>query len=148
MTMRTSLPSCYIHQNPEAAGLASCASYRWSSFGEYANLRSRSGIGGLCDTDLALRMLGGREEFVRFHGDPNDGECMDVDGLRSATRSIPDDVAFDIAARAIAPVDVGLMKSMEKGARDDALRKMKSAGLSIRQIERLTGIGRGVISRV
>lgn len=40
-----------------------------------------------------------------------------------------------------------LLQTYEKNARDDALRKLKASGLSVRQIERLTGINRGVISK-
>ena len=41
-----------------------------------------------------------------------------------------------------------LLKSYGKHERDEAIRKLKRAGLSGRQIERLTGIGRGIIQRL
>ncbi len=137
----------YIHRNPEKAGIASCESYGWSSYPEYASAGARLSSGGLCDTSLALRMLGGQDEFARFHRSSDEENCLDVDRLRSGTRSMPDDMAAEIAVRVLCPIEVGSMKSMEKDARDAALRKLKAAGLSLRQIERLTGIGRGVIYR-
>ena len=39
------------------------------------------------------------------------------------------------------------IQSLEAQKRDDILRNLKENGLSIRQIERLTGINRGVILR-
>ena len=39
------------------------------------------------------------------------------------------------------------VQSMSKAERDEALRVMKERGISVRQIERLTGINRGAIQR-
>jgi hypothetical protein len=39
------------------------------------------------------------------------------------------------------------LQSYGRGKRDAALRKLKSKGLSVRQLERLTGINRGVIQK-
>ena len=39
------------------------------------------------------------------------------------------------------------LKSVERGRRDAVLLELKRAGLSIRQIERLTGIGRNIVAR-
>ena len=40
------------------------------------------------------------------------------------------------------------MKTLPKVARNEALQEMRNMGLSVRQIERLTGVGHGTISRV
>lgn len=39
------------------------------------------------------------------------------------------------------------LQKMNKEERDEALRLLKDEGLSVRQIERLTGINRGVVLR-
>ena len=36
---------------------------------------------------------------------------------------------------------------MDRAERNEALRKLKKAGLSVRQIERLTGINRGTVQK-
>ena len=33
-------------------------------------------------------------------------------------------------------------------ARDEAVRKLRAAGLSVRQVERLTGVSRGVVAKI
>ena len=40
-----------------------------------------------------------------------------------------------------------VLKSYDRGRRDAALRELKNQGLSIRQLELLTGINRGVIQK-
>lgn len=137
----------YIHQNPEKAGIASCCSYRWSSYGEYASAPACLNRASLCDTEPALRMLGGCDEFKLFHAQSDDREFLEGETLRSATRSMPDAEAAEIARSVVGSADIASLKSMNKAARNEALKKMKAAGLTVRQIERLTGIGRGVVSR-
>ena len=39
------------------------------------------------------------------------------------------------------------LQKMERKERNEALRKLKERGLSVRQIERLTGISRNIIQR-
>ena len=39
------------------------------------------------------------------------------------------------------------LQGMEKSGRDEALRKLKKADLTVRQIERLTGISHGIVQR-
>ena len=38
--------------------------------------------------------------------------------------------------------------SLDRAKRDEVLRALRNAGISIRQIERLTGIGRNAVARV
>ena len=39
------------------------------------------------------------------------------------------------------------IEKLEKFERDDIIRKLKNAGLSIREIERVTGISRGIVAK-
>lgn len=134
----------YIHKNPEKAGLGACAAYRWSSYGEYTG-RSR-----LCDTEFVLALFDGIENFEAFHRSFEGECCLDVDGVRSATRSMPDAQAADLTSQtlaAIGAVEAGQVKSLGRAERNAALRALKQAGLSVRQIERATGVSRGAIQR-
>ena len=40
-----------------------------------------------------------------------------------------------------------MLQAMNRDARNKALRKLLDAGMSVRQIERLTGISRGIVQR-
>ena len=127
----------YIHDNPEKAGIAPSREYRWSSYGEYL-----SGAHLISD-ELVLGLIGGREHFEEFSRSDRysgyyvrSGKRVSDDDVLLAARSVLDDVT---------PTEV---KGLEKACRDDALRALRQAGLTCKQIERLTGIGASIISRV
>ena len=123
------------------AGIASAASYRWSSYHEYLG----ESLWGqrFADTRLLLGMLGGVDEFVRFSFDETAG-----DNYRPNLRPrIPDDTAAEVLAEVLADLPPSRLKSVERDRRDAVLLELKRAGLSIRQIERLTGIGRNIVAR-
>lgn len=133
----------YIHLNPSAAGIAAFDDYRWSSFGEY---RGTADAIRLADTALPLKMIGGEEALVRFHrAADGDGFFIDADEPRSATRAMGDGRAQGIAAQVLGDLAPSDLKALGKPARNEYLARLRGAGLSVRQIERLTGIGRGVI---
>lgn len=131
----------YIHNNPVKARTASAASYRWSSHHEYLG----ESLWGqrFADTRLFLGMLGGVDGFASFSLD----EAGD-DSYRPDLRPrIPDDTAAEVLAGVLDDLPPSRLKSVERGRRDAVLLELKRAGLSIRQIERLTGIGRNIVAR-
>lgn len=136
----------YIHFNPEKAAVASHDSYVWSSYGEYV---SRRGALRLCKTDLVLGLCGGVKGFEEYHLTcPQDAGCMDIESVRSKTRAMPDDEALVRAEHVLGGKRTASLKALGKKERDAALLLLLEEGLSIRQIERLTGISRGIIQKV
>ena len=126
----------YIHDNPCSLGIER-DEYRWSSYSEYA------GGGGLVDSRFLFEVIGGREHFEEFSASgredayyPHAGGRMDSAELAEAAR---------IATKGKDPSTVATMPVSE---RDCILKRMKEIGLSYRQIERLTGLGRYLIKRV
>lgn len=135
----------YIHFNPEKAGLAGQTQYRWSSYQEYVGCPK---VRSICSTELVLGLFGGVEGFVAFHKvHAEEVSRMDIDSLRSATRSMPDEQALVIAQQTLDGRDPSELKSLERKERNRMLVALLASGLSIRQLERLTGIGRGVIQK-
>lgn len=132
---------CYIHENPQKAGICRREEYPWSSYNEYL------GGDGPCHTDFVKAVFGGTESFVRSHEIYGGATCLDVDGLRSATRAMHDDQARVLASEVLDGRDLNDLKALPVEARNDALRRLKAARLSIKQIERLTGIGRSIVQR-
>ena len=135
----------YIHRNAETAGVASASVYPWSSYCEIAGKSVDLEGEGLCDVAAVCEIFGGVDEFKRFHAmaDEQDGFAW-IDGYRPR---MSDDEAREIAQRCCGTTFADRIVSMPKVDRDKALRLLKDHGLSIRQIERLTGVGRGPISR-
>ena len=129
----------YIHQNPVAAGMtANVSSYPWSSFDHYVDAPR------LVDNRMALQLLG-PEGFAEFHEYIDLASvCLDVD---SGRRMVPNEEMYTVARAVLQDVKVEEIAGLERGLRDDALRKLKRAHLSIRQIERMTGVPKSVVSR-
>ena len=126
----------YIHNNPAKAGMCSADEYPWSSYHEYA-----SGIQGIATVTLVLGMCGGREGFRAFQAEGGDDYRF---GQRSR---VTDAEAREVARRILGDIAPGDVKAMERPRRNALLFDLRDAGLSVRQIERLTGIGRGTIAK-
>ena len=128
----------YIHNNPEKAGLCSADEYRWSSYQEYM------GKPGLCETAGILKDLGGPAGFAEFI---REGRQKEFRPLAERHVRISDDEAACIASAVYPDLRLDDVKSLPLDQRNAVLIRLRSEGISIRQLERLTGIGRNVISR-
>ena len=130
----------YIHQNPEKAGMAATGDYRWSSYREYL------GAAGFVDTELGLSLLGGREGFLDFHATLDmTAACCDVGRSR---RIVCEEDARAVAQAALGDTRLESVAGLARSERDDAICRLRAASLSVRQIERLTGVSRGVVAKV
>ena len=127
----------YVHDNPAKAGICPADEYPWSSYHEYVESSE------ITDVGLVLDMLGGAEGFVAYS---DDGQPRSYRFDRRAR--VPDDEMADVAHLVLGSVPARDVRALGKPDRDDALRALREIGLSVRQIERLTGIGHGTISRV
>ena len=137
----------YIHNNPATAGICAAEDYPWSSYHEYAGAPDRTGTGRTgapdrTDTGLLLEMLGGREAFVRFSS-----SSERVRYRPPARPRLADAAAEEVAREVLGPLTASELKGQEQARRNALLCELREAGLSVRQIERLTGIGRGTITR-
>lgn len=128
----------YVHNNPVKAGIGGLSEYPWSSYREYTGDRR------LCDTSLVLGMLGGVQQFKEFSMAANDDKCLEAEPAR---RRLTDDEARAVAERALGG-KLDSLGGLPQCNRDAALAELKRAGISIRQAERLTGIGRKVVANV
>ena len=127
----------YVHDNPENAGICPAAEYPWSSYHEYV------GSAEVADTRLVLDMLDGTEGFVAY-SQPEQRRTYRFD-RRSR---VPEDAMGDVARLALGELPAHEVKALPKAERDQRLLDLRDAGLSVKQIERLTGIGTCTISRV
>ena len=130
----------YIHQNPVKEGMTRTCEYRWSSYGEYLGEKD------LAETELALGMFGSRQSFIDFHKTLDlTATCCDIDRAR---RLLSEEEARNVAAAVLGDIHLESIVGLERSARNDAIRKLRNAHLSVRQIERLTGVSRGIVARV
>lgn len=132
----------YIHKNPEAAGLSLTSEWPWSSYREYI------GEPDLVDSGMVLDMLGGVDGFVEFHAQTHEGE-KPIECEEGAPNSRLTDEEALVAARDLLPgLALETLAGLSRGERDEAVATLRGAGLGVRQIQRLTGISLGAISRV
>ena len=135
----------YIHQNPVKAGLVGrVADYPFSSWGEYDG-RVEPAF-QICDTDVVLKRTP-LEELQAWVDDPlgDDVACLEMEGS-SRVRPSDEQVWQTIQAR----LGVSNMADFQQLAAEDkrrVIRLLKAQGASNRQLERLTGTGRGFIQR-
>ncbi|WP_213951813.1 MULTISPECIES: transposase [Tepidanaerobacter] len=134
----------YIHQNPYNAGIVeNIADYPWSSYHEYIEEPR------LCDTEFGLSLFSSDRVkaiklFEEFNLAENQDRCLDYDqGVRLNDMQATDFIKSICDVQS--PSEIALF---EKGKRNKIIKQCREKGLSIRQIERLTGISFGVIRGV
>lgn len=138
----------YIHQNPLKAGLINnIGDYPWSSYNNYLN--SGTYETNLLDLDFTLNLFSDNstkaiKAFTDFHKYLKDDHCLDIeDGNR-----ISDLEAADIIKTKFELKNAKDLMEFESNQRNECIRELKvKYNLSNRQIERLTGINRGIIQR-
>ncbi|MDO9535653.1 MAG: transposase [Bacillota bacterium] len=136
----------YIHQNPYKAGLVkNIANYDWSSYGEYVSENMNKSA--LVDVHFLLNIFNedkkkAVKQFVDFHGELQEDNCMDIeDNFR-----ITDQEAREIIKKLCNIRSAPELQKMNKQQRNSYIKQLKEEySMSIRQIERLTGINRGII---
>lgn len=132
----------YIHQNPCKAGLEATPghSYPWSSFYEY-----KKGTSILVNTEYIFNLLGGKDNFLKLHEMKDESDCLDIDKTK---RRIPDDVAKEIIFTECHCANVTEFQNLSLLERNKSILTLYKKGISIRQLNRLTGIPKGVIDRI
>lgn len=129
----------YVDANPAVAGICPASAYEWSSARDYL------GRNGVTDTDLVLDMLGGREGFIEFsRRDPMPLSAYPGSKL---SRHITDDEALRVAKRALGETGLDALEGMPATKRNESVRDLLDAGLTINQVARITGLDRHIIQR-
>jgi putative transposase len=134
----------YIHQNPLIAKMVNAIDeFKYSSYQEYVNNEvfiDKNFILGLFDTNISKSV----KEFIEYNNKTNDDLCLEY----NRNKRIPDVEAIVFIKKICgikAPKD---LQNISKEERDIFLKKLRKRSLSIKQLERLTGISRGIIQRI
>jgi len=126
----------YIHQNPVKAGIVEKMNdYKYSSYREYLTDRI------LADTAFSLMMVG-RDEWIRLHNIFAE-ENFEVAGKVSISEE-QIRRKIQLLTGGSEPYEIASWSKLE---RNFAIGRLKEEGLSIRQIERATGISRGIVAK-
>ena len=126
----------YIHQNPLKAGIVDkIEDYKWSSYREYYMCSD-----AIADKEFVSEMLPA-EEFIKYH-QIEETECF----FLGEKTTVSDEEIRRIIIKKY-DIEPNSLAALDKEKRNKLLHKFKKE-FSIRQIERVTGIARGVVQKV
>lgn len=127
----------YIHQNPLKVGMVKAiGDYKWSSYSDYLNSQR-----AIVDRDIVMGYFINAEKFIEFHNQHSTECCLDYQEKKRYT-----DDKLRKTIKCI--VDIEKLHIMENKERDNIIKRIKKeTGASIRQLERVLGIGRNIIQK-
>lgn len=126
----------YILNNPQKAGICKASEYKWSSYHDYGKTNV------LTDTKIVKELLGTESAFEQFMLQQDDAEYMEAE-----PRKRSDAWALSVIQNKLHVMSGTQLQQLDRQQRNEALVLLKKEGLSVRQLERLTGINRGVIQK-
>ena len=130
------------------AGIVESADeYEYSSWAEYEGKVNPAVQ--LCDTEAVLRRIP-FEELQAWVNDPlPDDMCFLEDNLNEKPpKALTDETVWMMIARMTGVSNPTDFQRLEKDIQREALRELRKDGATVRQLQRLTGIGRGLIQRL
>jgi len=116
--------------------LTTSDTYKHSSYNEHARPDNR----GITDTKYVLEILP-LSQFIAFHEEIEAGGVMDI----SEKHRLNDKIAKGIIFKLSGCSNPSEVQALEPEKRNKILFALKKEGLTVRQIERLTGINRGIV---
>ena len=136
----------YIHQNPIKAGIAgNVKDYEYSSWGEYDG--SVDSVFQICATHTVLNRIPFKE-LVDWVNDPLPDSMCYLDDEGASRHRPSDDQVWMMIKERTGVTNSSAFQQLDDAKRLNTLLELKDSGASLRQIERLTGIGKGVIHRI
>ena len=137
----------YIHQNPVKAGIAErVKDYEYSSWCEYDG--EVEPVFRVCDTETVLRRIP-YTDLEAWVNDllPDDAHFLDNDNEKPRYR-LSDDQVWQQIIKLTGVTNSSDFQKLNKDKQRETLRTLLDIGASVRQLQRLTGSGRGIIQRV
>ena len=126
----------YILKNPQKAGICKASEYPWSSYALYENPPA------FMDLTYIQEVFGDEERLEEFINEPENDTCMEFE------RHYHDDEWAQRTLCQCLNVKSGtILQTFNRKERNDAIKLLKSSGLTNRQIERLTGISKSIVQR-
>ncbi|MBR4920418.1 MAG: transposase [Prevotella sp.] len=137
----------YIHQNPVKAGIVSnVKDYEYSSWGEYTG--QVDPVFRLCNIETVLRRIPYTDlNAIVNEPLPDSFTSLDDDNERPKFR-LSDDQVWQNIIQITQITTATEFQRLDKERMREALRELKHLGASVRQLERLTGLGRGIIQKI
>lgn len=136
----------YIHQNPVKAGIVErVKDYEYSSWGEYDG--TVEPVYQICDVNTVLNRIpfSDLEEWVNDLLD-DDIQCLEIE--KKVYSKPSDDQVWLLIKEQTGATSSTAFQQLADEIKRNILRELKDSGASHRQLERLTGVGRGLIQKL
>lgn len=124
----------YILQNPYKAGICRPSDYPWSSYNLYKYPPK------YMDLDLIKELVGTKDDYVKFISSDCNDCCLEFE-----PSSHNDNWALGVMKESLGVKSGTELQNYSKEKRDSAIRLLRKKGISVKQLERLTGISKTVI---
>lgn len=136
----------YIHQNPVKAGIVEhVKDYEYSSWCEYDG--TVEPVFQICNTQTVLNRIPFTELEAWVNEPlPEDVYCLDIEG--NSRRRPSDDQIWTLIKEKTGVTNNSAFQQLDNDTKQQVFLELKDCGASLRQLERLTGIGKGVIHRI
>ena len=130
----------YIHQNPVKAGIVKEANdYSWSSYKQY--LQAYQNENSSVDADLIKGYFKTFEDFRQYMNTPNSDECLEYKQLNKSTDT-------DLMKAINIDYNIEKLTDIPIKERNKLIREIyHNTGASIRQLERVIGVGKAIIEK-
>ena len=150
----------YIHQNPLKTGLVEhVKDYEYSSWSEYDG--TVEPVVQICDIKTVLNRIPFKE-LEEWVNDPLPDDAIFLDNDNEQPRNrLSDDQVWQHIIKLVRSTSGRLLptgrknvsnasafQQLDKEQQRDVLKELRLMGASVRQLERLTGIGRGLIQKL
>lgn len=130
----------YIHQNPMKAKLeVRPGFYKWSSYQDYVKRSSE-----LVNTSAMMRFFNDHQEMISFLNSSSNDSCMEY----YSSNRIPDEIATDIIKSITGLTSVQAFPQISLQKRNYYILMLLNQGISVRQMNRLTGISKRTIEKI
>ena len=127
----------YILLNPQKAGICNASDYTWSSYSLYEKNTD------FMELDLIRELIGDPMQYKCYIESDNDDECLEWDYSKRDDAWAINEIKSLLHVNNFTDI-----QRYDSVSRNRALSILRKRGLSIRQIERLTGISRGIIKDI
>ncbi|WP_246346190.1 transposase [Sedimentibacter hydroxybenzoicus] len=136
----------YIFQNPVKAGMVkNIIEYPWTNYDDYNRKIKKSETDFIFNFFNSHNMEEAIKDFIKYINESNADECLDLDERSTITDNEAQKVINE-TCKVEHPHDMQEFNTDERNYYIKILKR--DYNLSIRQIERLTGINRGIIQKV
>lgn len=132
----------YIHYNPCKAGLEKYPghSYQWSSLQDYLQDND-----SLVNVSFIYEIMESKMQFLNYQQQVPTTNCLEI---KPTKIRIPDDVAKEIIKKETNCPTISDFQNLSILERNQYILHLYEKGISIRQLNRLTGISKGVIGKI